>query len=142
MKLKWRRAGVEDVSRLAHWNKQLIEDEGSRNPMTPAQLETRMMGWMQGNDWDIWMLERGGESVGYAVLRVAVEDSEIFLRQFFIAREYRSQGVGKVALEQLRSHFTVARWTLEVLETNPRARKFYESLGFTAYASKLEWVNI
>lgn len=141
MTLEWRRASVADVSALARWNRQLIEDEGSRNPMTEAQLQTRMMGWMQGGEWGIWLLERGDERVGYTVLRVAVEDSEIYLRQLFIAREHRSQGVGKVALERLRSQFPDTRWTLEVLETNPRARKFYESLGFTAYSTKLEWRN-
>ena len=28
---------------------------------------------------------------------------------------------------------------LEVLESNPRARKFYNSLGFTTFSTKLEW---
>jgi len=142
MSLEWRRATQEDVPSLARWNKQLIEDEGSRNPMTLAQLETRMLGWMQGSEWEIWRLERGGEGVGYAVLRVVAQDLEICLRQLFIAREHRSQGLGKVALELLRSNFLNARWTLEVLETNPRARKFYDFLSFTAYVTILEWKEV
>ena len=84
-KLEWRRADAEDLPRLARWNKQLIEDESSHNPMTEAQLEARMMGWMQAGEWEIWLLERGDERVSYTVLRIAVQDLEIYLRQFFIA---------------------------------------------------------
>ncbi len=92
------------------------------------------------------MFQSGVTALSYAVLRQVPDPfdssrSEIHLRQVFIARAHRSRGVGRQALELLRIRFPDARWWLEVLETNPRARKFCQSQGFTSYATILEYQN-
>ncbi len=37
-----------DIQLLAEMNLQLIQDEGHRNPMTQAELEQRIQGWLTG----------------------------------------------------------------------------------------------
>lgn len=39
-----RKATIDDLKLLSQMNKELIEDEGSRNPMTLVQLEDRFLG--------------------------------------------------------------------------------------------------
>ena len=49
--MRYRRAVAADVSLLAGLNRQLIRDEGSRNPMGPDRLEARRRGWLEGKVW-------------------------------------------------------------------------------------------
>ena len=46
MSLVVRPANEADLLLLAQMNKRLIEDEGSRNPMSLDQLADRMRGWL------------------------------------------------------------------------------------------------
>ena len=147
MKLEWKGARNEQVSLLTHWNQQLIKDEGSRNPMTPAELEGRMLGWVQDTAWQVRVLEWGETVVGYAVLHLQADNLEpartkVYLCHYFLVPERRSQGIGRTALKLLMKQFPCTRWVLDVLATNPRAAQFYESLGFTAYATILEWKEV
>jgi len=52
MSLAVRVAGSDDVRLLAQMNKRLIEDEGSRNPMSTPELEQRMRGWLD-HGWNV-----------------------------------------------------------------------------------------
>lgn len=49
-------------------NKRLIEDEGSRNPMSVAQLAERMRGWRLG-DWEARLFLADEQVVGYALFQ-------------------------------------------------------------------------
>ena len=44
-------AGLKRVAELAELNRQLRDDEGYPDPMTPAQFVERMTNWMQGGYW-------------------------------------------------------------------------------------------
>ena len=97
--MKYRYATRDYLDVLAEWNKQLIIDEGHRNTMTQQQLRERMAGWLE-QTYQAVMFERKGTPVAYALYR---EDStDIYLRQFFVGREYRRQGVGHDACGLLR----------------------------------------
>jgi hypothetical protein len=52
-----RKATDEDLKLISQMNKELIEDEGSRNPMTLAELEDRIIGWLS-SDWEIEWFEK------------------------------------------------------------------------------------
>src|SRR5690349_3385575 len=95
-----RAATLDDCRRLAELNHQLIRDEGHRNPMTIPQLEQRMRGWLSG-EYRAMIYEDGGEVVAYALFREQAE--EIYLRQLFVIRNRRSQGIGRRAVNMLRS---------------------------------------
>jgi predicted acetyltransferase len=135
--MTFRIATLNDCSRLAELNHQLIRDEGHRNPMTESELEQRMRDWIS-SEYQALIYEEGGEIIAYALFREQAE--EIYLRQFFVVRHCRNQGIGRRAFEILRSDVwsTTKRLTVEVLVANERAVRFWRSVGYAEYALSLE----
>jgi predicted acetyltransferase len=105
--------------------------------MTVAQLRQRMLSWIS-NDYRAVIYEDGGEVVAYALYRE--QDHEIYLRQLFVVRQRRRQGIGRRAIEILRSDVwpKAKRLTVEVLVTNERALAFWRAVGYKDYALTLE----
>jgi GNAT superfamily N-acetyltransferase len=134
-----RPATIEDCALLAELNHQLIRDEGHRNPMTVAELEQRMRGWLSGGEYRAILFEHDGGAVAYALFRFE-PDASIYLRQFFMCRDKRRQGIGSQAVELLFSEVFPARTrvTLEVLAQNEIGRGFWEAAGFQNYSVCLE----
>ena len=116
--MKYRTATPEDASALAELNHQLIRDEGHRNPMTVAQLEERMRIWLASGEYQGIIFEAGNEVLAYALFLET--DAEIYLRQFFVVRHHRRQGVGRSAMQQLLSNVWSSdkRLTASVLVNN------------------------
>jgi GNAT superfamily N-acetyltransferase len=134
-----------DLPELALMNKELIEDEGSRNPMTLDMLQQRMRGWLQDN-WTIriFVEEVTNQTAGYAVFQIRPdeyfpEQSIVYLRQMFIRRPLRGQGAGEQAFEVLRQQCFPPRATvvIDVLFSNPRGRRFWEKMGFQTYCTTM-----
>lgn len=130
-------ATLDDCPRLADLNHQLIRDEEHRNRMTVPELEQRMRGWL-GGEYRAVIYEDGGETVAYALFRERPE--EIYLRQLFVVPHRRSQGIGRRAVEILRSQIwpKTRRLTVEVLIANARAVSFWRSVGYADYTLCLE----
>ena len=59
-----------------------------------------MHGWLSGGEYRAVLFERDSQPVAYALYR-ADADASIYLRQFFVAREHRRQGIGVAAIELL-----------------------------------------
>jgi len=139
MGLTLRHADEADLPLLAQMNKHLIEDEKSRNPMTVAQLQERMRGWLSEDYAVRLFVDESAQGVGYAVYRVLPDDYDpdrqyVYLRQFFIRREMRRCGLGTQALALLRDEFPVgATVALDVLTSNPAGQAFWASVGFSPY---------
>ncbi len=135
--MTFRTATLDDCPRLAELNHQLIRDEGHRNRMTVPELEQRMRGWIS-DEYRAIIYEDGCEVVAYALFREQAE--EIYLRQLFVVRHRRSQGIGRQAVEVLRSQIwpKTKRLTVEVLVANTRALNFWRSVGYADYALSLE----
>ena len=110
MPLLIRSAGEADLPLLAQMNKRLIEDEGSRNPMSIDQLAERMRGWLL-SDWEVRLFATNVGVVGYAVYQARRDEyfpdqTIVYLRQFYIERELRGQGLGTAACRALvAEHF-------------------------------------
>ena len=140
--LSMRVATEEDVPLLAKMNKQLIEDEGHRNPMSIVELSQRMQGWLQGG-WNADVFFRANTEpretvIGYALYQhrreeFVPDESVVYLRQFLILREYRGQGLGRLALRQLFKTRFPARCTVvvDVLTANERGLNFCDRRVFT-----------
>ena len=101
MPLLVRPANEADLPLLAQMNKRLIEDEGSRNPMSLDQLADRMRDWLLG-DWEVKLFATDDRVVGYAVYQIRRDEyfpdqTIVYLRQFYIEREMRGQGLGTAA---------------------------------------------
>lgn len=137
MNLTWRDAAETDIGLLAEWNHQLIRDEGHRNPMNVEQLAVRMRRWLADEGYRAIVFS-DGEPLAYALFRA--KDDETYLRQLFVRRDRRSQGIGRAAIGILRGQIWDARTrlTVEVLCRNPRAIAFYRNLGYTDYCLALE----
>lgn len=92
-----------DLPNLGQLNRLLIEDENYLNSMDTIELSERMRGWLADGSHRIvvFLLER--EVVGYASFRF--EEEEVYLRQFFVVREYRRTGIGGKMLEILEREY-------------------------------------
>jgi RimJ/RimL family protein N-acetyltransferase len=143
MELSIRPATAADIQRLAEMNRQLANDERSRNSMSVAALAVRMEKWLN-EDWNVVLFEEQSKVAGYSVFQIGSDYydpaiPEVHVRQFFIVRERRCRGLGRQAFGLLIN--TVfppgAQIHLDVLATNPRGRRFWESLGFQHYSTAM-----
>lgn len=139
MNLYLRAAMMADVPLLAEMNRQLIEDEGSRNPMSLAGLEERMRGWLAGG-WQADLIMSGKEVFGYAVYQMRKDEyfpetDQVYLRQYFIRREHRGKVYGKTGIGLLLENRFPKGCTVivDVLAGNTIGQRFWASAGFEVY---------
>jgi len=133
----FRKATLSDCALLADLNHQLIRDEGHRNRMSVPQLEERMREWL-ASEYVAIIFEDNKETVAYAVYRE--QPKEIYLRQLFVVRSRRRQGIGRKAIEMFRSQIwpTGKRLTVDVLVQNTAAVAFWRAVGYKDYSLTLE----
>lgn len=112
---------------LAKLNKQLIEDEGSDNPMSVPELERRMNGFFD-EGYCAYLFFEENRAVGYAL--VDPTRTPCYLRQFFIAREERGKRLGTTAFTLLLQELNRDTIDIDVLTENERGLAFWDSLGF------------
>lgn len=125
--MKIRKCNRDDIPQLAVFNKQLIEDEKSDNPMSVPELEERMAGFLNA-EYDTYFFEKDCVVVGYALVKKTC--TPLYLRQFFICREYRKEHCGTEAFHALLEYLNVDSIDIEVLSGNEAGNRFWESLGF------------
>ena len=89
-----------DVTKLAEMNKHLIEDEKSDNPMNLSELENRMSGFIS-NEYNAYFFMENDAVIGYALVRES--ETETYLRQFYIERDFRRNHLGTEAFKELKS---------------------------------------
>jgi GNAT superfamily N-acetyltransferase len=137
-----REATVQDCAVLGEMNHELIRDERHRNPMNVSELSERMRRWLTGGEYTAILFERHSQPVAYVLFRNESESS-IYLRQFFVSRTHRRQGVGTEAINILfRTVFPPGvRVSLDVLEQNELGRSFWTAVGFRSYSITLERFN-
>jgi len=99
--MEYHTANETDLDLLAKWNHQLIQDENHRNPMTVSQLRDRMQEWLSA-DYSAVIFTVSDEPIAYALFRE--QEGEIYLRQLFVKRGKRNQGIGKEAIRLLRDN--------------------------------------
>jgi predicted acetyltransferase len=135
--MDYRFATADDLDLLAVWNHQLIRDEGHRNQMTLTELRERMDDWLVG-EYRAVIFSVESEPVAYALYRESRTD--VYLRQFFVTRDYRRQGIGQQAVAILRRQFwpRTKRLTVEVLIANTAAVNFWRAVGYRDYSLTLE----
>ncbi len=134
--MHWRKATDDDLDLLAEWNRQLIAYEGHRNPMTVSELRNRMSAWLSRSYRAV--IFSGDEDLAYALYRET--ETEIHLRQFFVRRDRRRQGIGRAAMHLLLTGIWPAtkRRTVDVLTANSDAVAFWRAVGYRDYCLTLE----
>lgn len=135
--LHFRAANAADVPLLAWLNRQLQQDERHRDVMELTDIELRMQRWLAG-DFEAILFEREGAVVGYAIYQR--EEDFIYLKQFFVCRDARRQGIGRTAIEWLCAN----RWQvfprvlLNALVQNNAGLAFWRAVGFAEYCITME----
>ena len=131
----WRRCTVADAPLLAELNAQLSEDEGA-SVGTPAAYQDRMRTWLEQGRYAAALASSEVGPVAYVVWRHDPDDDDIYVRQFFVVREHRGQGLGRRLFERAADELWAGRvLRLDVYDSNPRGRAFWERLGFGAYSA-------
>jgi len=105
--------------------------------MSVPQLEQRLRGWLE-SEYVAILFEDRGKVVAYALYRE--QPDEIYLRQLYVVRHRRRQGLGKQAMHLLRSEIwpKTKRLTVEVLVANTAAVAFWRAVGYRDYSLTLE----
>jgi GNAT superfamily N-acetyltransferase len=136
--MNFRIATLDDCRLLAGLNHQLLQDERHRNRfMTLPQLEERMRGFLSGEYRGV-IFQEDSEVVAYALYRE--QPDEIYLRQLFVVRDRRRRGIGRRAIEILRSEIWPKnkRLTVDVLLHDTTAIAFWRAVGYKDYVLGLE----
>jgi len=135
--LSFRAARVGDAKLLAELNYELIQDEGHSNPMSLPELAARMKQWL-ARDYKGVIFEHEGRVLAYAIYRL--DSAWVYLRQFYVSREHRRQGIGRAAMRILLHSIFPPRLPVrvDVLYHNDAAHEFWRAIGFKDYAITLE----
>ncbi len=126
----------EDILRIASWNIELHEDEGSV-PMSNTQAMERLAQWLASGRFHGMVFILDDVDVGYVLYELQAANPDlrnsvdsVYVRQFYITRENRRSGLGTEAFRCFLGEVGEKRVTLEVKATNPNGQRFWESLGF------------
>lgn len=106
-----------------------IEKEAYPEPWTIGMFREEMRS-KRSFFYTAWV---GGTLIGYAGFWLVLDEGHI--TSLTVRRDYRGYGYGREQLMHLLSageERGVRTFTLEVRESNSRARKLYESVGFRA----------
>lgn len=105
--------------------------------MTVAELRERIRGWRAG-EYAAVVFEKGGEPVAYALYRET--ETEVYLRQMFVTRGRRREGIGREAMKILRERLWQRdkRLTVEILTKNAAGIAFWRAVGYQDYCLTLE----
>lgn len=130
-------ARESDIPQLAELNLQLMEDE--RHPyMLPLEdLRARMARWVAG-EYHVLVFRNGARLCGYAAW--CAEEHGTYLHHFFICRDQRRQGLGRIIIDRLRrEHFPKDQpLQLEAAIWNTDAIAFWRAIGFKDFGLTLE----
>ena len=134
-----------DIPQVAKWNTQLHEDEGS-SPMSNDAAENRLRRWLEKGKFEGVVFVVEDEEIGYLLyeLRPVHDDQRssesVYLRQFFISRDSRREGLGRAAIEKFQREVvpSTARLVLDVKTSNPGGHQFWKSLGFESVSTFYE----
>jgi GNAT superfamily N-acetyltransferase len=125
--LTLRKGSLDDLELLSHMNRHLIEDEQHDNPLDISQLKGRMRDFLT-SDYNAYLFCIESAVVGYAL--VDLKKDPPYLRHFFICREARRHGYGKLAFYKLLDTLSIKTIEIEVFVWNDTGRAFWQSLGF------------
>ena len=139
--MNFRNATLDDLPILVRMNRELTEDEQHRNRFKSEEWFQERMKSFLNNEYEAVLFEIDDKAIGYALYgNHAEHDDTIYLRQIFVDRSLRRQGLGLKAMEILMEEIwsEKKRLTVGVLSDNKTAFSFYKSVGFKKYSIELE----
>jgi len=131
---------------MLHHDLNQIESSSSGIYLRELQTDVRKTRQDKSLEREPWLaseyaaviFEDEGGVAAYALYREQSE--EIYLRQLFVMRDRRRKGIGRMAMEILRSEILPKnkRLTVEVLTQNTGAVAFWRAMGYKDYSLQLE----
>lgn len=138
MRAELRSAGTEDMAcvvelvRRCHAYENLSREIFGLESVLEPLLE-------QGDAGRIWIVELGGDAIGYVALcfgySIEFGGRDAFIDEFYILEEHRGRGIGASVLGEIpciARELGVKALHLEVARGNDRARRLYRRSGFVA----------
>ena len=124
----------EDIEILANLNRKLIQDEGSENRMSDAELKSRMVKWIKTEEYKAFFINcRASTVIGYILWKE--EEKEVYLRQMYVHPESRRSGIGRSAVKEFMRRIPSNKpCRLDALSSNLTALNFWKACGFVEYA--------
>ncbi|MOA53967.1 Acetyltransferase (GNAT) family protein [compost metagenome] len=95
--------------------------------MTIDQLKERMKTFIH-TDYIAYTFEEYDQVIGYALVNHTKQP--LYLRHFFICRNSRRKGYGKLAFARLLEALSTTVIDIEVMHWNHAGLSFWKSLGF------------
>jgi GNAT superfamily N-acetyltransferase len=136
--LGWRRATRRDLPLLAEWNRRLIVDERAWKVTLGDVpfLRRRLRRWLSG-PYRAVLFHRLGVPVAYALYRK--REQGVYLRQFYVDRPRRRDGVGRAAWRLLFREVLPKKGdvSVDVLLHNRRGMAFWHAAGFRDRAMRM-----
>ena len=127
-------AALDDCPALAVMNRELIDEGQQSNTMTVSELDSRMRDWFQKGVYTGYLIRLNDETIGYAL----VDLSDMWMRHFFICRNYRRQGYGRAAISLLFEQLETEKIGLSCLTNNAQGLAFWRSFDHDAYSIKFD----
>lgn len=125
--MELRTCQIADANDLAKMNRELIEDEKSGNKMSIKELTERMEKFLN-EGYQAYKIFDENILVGYIL--VDTNKHPVFIRHFFIMRQYRRKGYGTHAFWKLLENLKISQVDIQVLVWNQVGLAFWESIGF------------
>lgn len=117
-----RKANEEDTARIAEIERAVFSD---------AWSEAGIRETMEQKTADIYVVEAGETTAGYAVIYSVLDESEV--ARIAVSPEFRRKGVAGLLLDTVISEGVsngTVTWYLEVRKSNLAARALYQKKGF------------
>jgi ribosomal protein S18 acetylase RimI-like enzyme len=136
MKIDFQKAEPIHSDILGKLNKKLIGDEGHSNPMKDDDLIDRMYNFLT-NNYSAYFILTDSRVAGYCLFRDDID--YIYIRQLFVEKDKRNQGLGKACVRWLKdTHWTDRKIRIEVLSGNLDGIEFWRRIGFHDYCITME----
>ena len=127
-----REAAYRDYEQLGELNFMLIQDEGHENKMDSHALTRRMAGWLSHEYRCFVTTQTDNGIVAYALFKSTPAGT--YLRQLFVLKAYRRQGIASHLLDFLFAEVWKEKEVrLDVLVNNQQAISFYKRYGLELY---------
>ena len=111
-------------------------------PLLPYSIDENYVPQLQtGRVIALTGVDEEGTPVGHLIIRYPKENDDSSVRFGFVIvdPEIRGKGYGRellrLAIDYVRNNLTATRIDLGVFVNNPKAKRCYESVGFTEYGS-------
>jgi len=118
---------LENLKTLTEMNLLLRAAEQIDNQMTEGAVEQRMLGFIEGKQYQVFTIREDKNIIGYAV--IDSERKPPYLRQLFLYEAFRSKGIGRRVLLDLKEILGTREIDVEVMAWNNKAANFYETFG-------------